>query len=795
MVHRQVLTCFTLLCVVSMNKLGTWAVDVKVDESSICETRCSFLGVPFHTIEHAKAQKPKRRTEAVKANDMFRVLLAAGSYNFPTNFNVDAQPNYFSIIGSGINATTLTGAIPFYTVDITLKDLTIEPSESIGIGGELALERVHLKHFPVQQTGNLITANVIISDSPTGAVHFLGEEWRSYDDLMVENIEDVAILVESWAVWRQIGRVTLRAASPLAVLLLGTWECGEDVTFENNDNAVWVVQEGVWNQWGEVLFRGNQNRFYSYWGELGTVNGSDLVYVHNATWNSYAPVEFLDNDVSSEAPVKLVSHSFVLSTYTIENDFGRSMPLFSCEDSHLVAAESCTIECGCTRRPTISMKAPNNYIRNKEGALLVNPSGNLTVLLESSAALTSPLTVRFTVEDPREGGESWVEPNTVDLPMYSSHREVQLTVRGFSEGQQFGLSLQPYLKVEAVQEPDYIIAHEAARLELIYIAGGVALPSLVAVFPSLLPNFVAVPVSKEGNVPEPASVSSNFQSLVEVDPLNANAQVKSQPLLGLTWGSSASLDGVYTYSTTFTLDGSPASTSVRLLFSPAAAGEEVVVRDQTAVPFQMDSLKWTLEVEDWPFGASTNKLLLETSLVTGAEKWVDVDVRAPTPLKKATDDEDGEEENSEDSHFGPDKRRRSTGNSRQLLEWKLTAEDSTSSFRALSWAWVDGNFTTAEPVEVQLELSEAEKSQIIVSFLLPHFTTSLSYDPDLSVTFGSESGEGEDGGGDDALWWKILVPVLCVLMLLIVGGIIVAVIWRGKLNEKKRKNRGGSVNF
>ncbi|KAL6070555.1 hypothetical protein QOT17_006823 [Balamuthia mandrillaris] len=742
------------------------SVELFVDGNSPCTSLCSEAD-PYQTITDALAD-PRQ------ANKTVVLYLSPGVYAVVQDeFGDDIDTAPLFLIGQGnqrsevvVEACQLQlSGHPVAFVDLTLKGTCAGLILSADV--DLELRNVHVYSELEAAQGIVASGNLVTTDVQFRNIAFalqvtgFYKEWLSYGTLNFENLSpsDAAVRITSSGTrWQSYGPVLFRNIHGLALALTSTatWVSHSKVIFENSRNAIWLLEQARWTQRGPVTFRNNNPVLVEFIYGTDPVEHFErdqhLVFVKFATWMSEAPIILTNNNVQTQALVKLAQSGTIQTTHTIQ--FQGASDIFHCSgSSYLYTAEGCgNINCDCQQSletPVLQWLISSSYLRlpassfpsstpvegdeeETQVVVIARPEPVFSIGFAPSSSFFIMEDFEVVIETAGSNDRHLLrfEDEPIVFPSEEDRVEIHFTVSNMkaAKGSPFSLTIQPSNATTAYQPPLYFVSTE----------GGI------------------VDVLEEVN-PETEQV------------------VSSKNLTALTWNNHTSDDNNTNNSTFIFSSTFDNGASIRIAFQTVNRNESVQLLDETTfVPSEdLDSLKWSLSIENWPFSSSpspssSHVLRLELALESGDSEWFgSSDVRI-TPL--------------------PQQRRDGEQPQKAVHEQRLVAENSAAIFRALNFAWKDEDYTTSAPVSVELFLSSSF-SFATARFTFPPFEQRIEYDPDLSVVLSSTDGEGNEDGedADDELWWKILVPVLLVTALVVVVVASITFHFRRKIAVKRRR--------
>ncbi|KAL6069896.1 hypothetical protein QOT17_007209 [Balamuthia mandrillaris] len=769
---------------------GAGVVTVSVASSSSCSSSCLSAGLAYADLKTAIQENWNSGIELV-------FELQPGAYELPIDLgNGGSSPSKLSFIGKVFDRSevVMKGCV-HQPPQLYIRSLTMTESERCSSDGfltstnEVRMEDVHVRDLSkkglVLKNNNFWTRNVRFSNVSQPVVNLASTAWQSEGFLIIEDskqgftnsFQTQHFLTKFTQPPSNLQQWSYQALDGKVKVLCYSETTRTSVIFEGNQNAVWM-REAHWTQWGAVAFVKNTPVAYQEAGSTEPL--SQLVSITKGHWKSSAPVHFLDNTVESTSALMRMTEAGLTFSYAILLESVQKTNLFSCFSSSLHAFEPCDGVCNKCAQLSEDSKAvigwdlfsrialsSSRWEEEKGKELLVDSNASSLTLIRSGAT-DKVMVINITVDGP--GADSISFPAIPPSPALSFPRLVSAVFSEKAQTEEVSFVLSPSAGLPvtfSIQplEPPFFVSSEAHRVTLI-TASSLSLPELNVRFPSSQPEVLCIPSSASTSPFSAASSSSStsassgndstvlpfvlaqmkrlVEKTAEGDPLPA----KAQDLTALDWAQQQTSNGAVLFSANISFSAwTDLQASVQLAFSSAVKGSKLLLEDgESTIKFQQDSLKWSLIIKNWPFSSAHNVLVLETTLRTGEERWLEV----KEVLQKASSQ-----------------------------QWKLRGTLSEACFRALLWSWVDGRLDAPQPVQVTLDVSAEDAAAVDVRFYLPYFEEELRYDPDLSVLMnGNDGGEGERdrNGGEGGLWWKIAVPVAAVVAVALIVAVPVVLL-------------------
>ncbi|KAL6075636.1 hypothetical protein QOT17_003331 [Balamuthia mandrillaris] len=607
----------------------------------------------------------------------------------------------------------------------------------------------------------LTTDNLAVGPSSNAVILKDGALWESNNNVIIHGdqlIPNAAVVVSPDAHWHSKGLVKFVGV----YLSHSKWISDGEVAFEGGNRSVELLN-AEWLQNGRVSFADN--------------SGSFLVQLDSSKWYSNGPVALLDGNVIAEdgALFSLRSSELILS-YTLHTGQPSNVPVFLCESSSAVWGpwKLGQRDCQMTILPTAAWQPNPTHLvvsdKNKQKKVVLFEARPERFSVRFDPLPEGQFPLKLTTNGLPIGDPSVsLEENVINVQPGQSQADYTLSIQDTSSTKSFSVMIEP----TAGETPSHVLQSDNFKMDVV-VTSALRLTSAAVAFPEGTPDFVfgafAPPDDDPQNPGATASLRAFFLEFVEKDP--SEQAVLTVSLAEVMWDNVVdSASGETVFSTNLNVSHG-ASTRMEVRFRAVEAGGAVELPDGSVLEFGVDSLKWTLVLEDWPFADENNVLELHTTLRTGEAQWLSI-----TENK----DEEGEESIQQ--------------------EFELEAEHSSALLRVLSIAWAEEDFATALQVGVVVEASQQEASDVEVVFTLPHFQHSLRYDPDVSVLLASEGGEDGDGGedadeeDDDGVLVIVLPVVLGVVVLAVVVVIVTVVLVQRRRSKKDISSSAEVVNF
>ncbi|KAL6045873.1 hypothetical protein QOT17_022519 [Balamuthia mandrillaris] len=778
------LLCFNLVLVVVVHGQSE---DVYIKASSSCVAECTQSS-PYRSVQDFLTDIGGD----IWSFSAFTFHLFPGVHSLPDGFDLGLTHS-MSFIGEGSDRSKVrlqTCETALYKnasfQGLTLQNKNACPQELLVVYTmTLQLDDVVLSNpdgsgVSVQSASTLLTTDVTFSSFFENAVTVQSvSTWYSYGSLIVENVgpseNATAILIVDSSTWKSFGSVSVLNASRLAINIRQTshWTSEKQLLLEQNDNPVWITETSEWQQKGEVIFRENR--------EVEVEHAVDrLVYVNlvfllsSSNWTSKASVRFIDNGPVASSLITLQNNCRLQSYFTFVVESTVASPLFTCTNSELFTNEPCTFECsGCEQLPgplpVVSWSIDPSYLRlDQNGQVILLSIPDPVFSIRVTDVQLEPRFDIAIVTDGRKGSEDVdLGDGLVSMSPGTPQLDFAFSVLAFDSSSPFSLLLRA-VEAEADQQPKYFVSGDQSRVDVV-LSRPLDLPSMDVLFPFGTPDFLLTPLSSSSLPSASSSVLSNFTRLVEVNG-ETGEEVRSVFIEELSWQPSLSTSSPSSKAISFSAV-TPSHDALQFTFFSYEEGETLTLKDGTTLPpFDKDIIKWSFRVEHWDWAneaeeAANNELVLEmTFLNYGGDGW--------TTFQEETILLDGAD------------------NNRQQKEFSFASTELSATLRALAFVWIDGDYETAVPMQVNVaQRPEGGAMEWKLRLAFPHFESGMEYDPDLSVVVEGSEGDKDDGGDDsDDLWWKVTVPILIVAALAVV--VVVAVVFhvyrKSRLSERHK---------
>jgi sugar lactone lactonase YvrE len=114
-------------------------------------------------------------------------------------------------------------------------------------------------------------------------------------------------------------------------------------------------------------------------------------------------------------------------------------------------------------------------------------------------------------------------------------------------------------------------------------------------------------------------------------------------------------------------------------------------------------------------------------------------------------------------------------------------------------AVADGTVVNIEQV-VSVAATNVDDGQIKILIKAPYFASTLQYDPDVSVFFGTSDDEGDGDGGSGDKWWLYLlilavVPIAAVIVIVVIVTVVVVAVVKKRLSPDNFDTELSVVNY
>ncbi|KAL6045300.1 hypothetical protein QOT17_022856 [Balamuthia mandrillaris] len=785
LVNLLLLLCFNLVLVVVVHGQSE---DVYIKASSSCVAECTQSS-PYRSVQDFLTDYGGD----LWSFSAFTFHLFPGVHSLPDGFDLGLTHS-MSFIGEGSDRSKVRlqtcetalyknasfqgltlqnkntcpqGLLVVYTMTLQLDDVVLSNPDGSGVS--------------VQSASTLLTTDVTFSSFFENAVTVQSvSTWYSYGSLIVENVgpseNATAILIVDSSTWKSFGSVSVLNASRLAINIRQTshWTSENQLLLEQNDNPVWITETSEWQQKGEVIFR--ENREVEVEHAVDRLVYANLVFLlSSSNWISKAPVRFVDNGPVASSLITLQNNCRLQSYFTFVVESTAASPLFTCTNSELFTNEPCTFECsGCEQLPgplpVVSWSIDPSYLRlDQNGQVILLSIPDPVFSIRVTDVQLEPRFDIAIVTDGRKGSEDVdLGDGLVSMSPGTPQLDFAFSVLAFDSSSPFSLLLRA-VEAETDQQPKYFVSGDQSRVDVV-LSRPLDLPSMDVRFPFGTPDFLLTPLTSSSSPSASSSVLSNFTRLVEVNG-ETGAEVRSVFIEELSWQPSLSTSSPTSKAISFSAV-TPSNDALQFTFFSYEEGETLTLKDGTTLPpFDKDIIKWSFRVEHWDWAneaeeAANNELVLEmTFLNYGGDGW--------TSFQEETILLDGAD------------------NNRQQKEFSFASTELSATLRALAFVWIDGDYETAVPMQVNVaqrpEGGGAMEWKLRLAF--PHFGSGMEYDPDLSVVVEGSEGDKDDGGDDsDDLWWKVTVPILIVAALAVV--VVVAVVFhvyrKSRLSERHK---------